>query len=186
MLRRLLSLVVIALIGFTASNGVHADEPEITALQRRIMLPEVLINVAVTSTAITASPVEQEVTRLVNAERARAGCAPVTISMQLTQSAQRHSLDMGQRNYFDHNAPPPQASTPWDRIKATGYRYSTAGENIAAGYISPAEVMESWMESAGHRANILNCKFREIGVGLAVVPGSDYEYYWTQSFAAPR
>ncbi len=83
------------------------------------------------------------------------------------------------RNFFAHNTPDGQ--TPFDRMKAAGISYSSAGENIAAGQYSPQNVMDSWMNSPGHRKNILNPDFEYIGVGLA--RGGSYGIYWAQEFA---
>ncbi|MEV5595269.1 sigma-70 family RNA polymerase sigma factor [Streptomyces sp. NPDC052496] len=121
----------------------------------------------------------QQVTSLVNAERAKQGCAPVRANEQLATAARRHSQDMNARNYFDHTSP--DGKDPGDRITAAGYRWSTYGENIARGQRSADEVMKSWMNSPGHRANILNCDFKEIGIGTHDTSGGPT---WTQVFGA--
>ncbi|MCX2181484.1 CAP domain-containing protein, partial [Streptomyces sp. SKN60] len=120
----------------------------------------------------------QQVIDLTNAERAKAGCGPVTANSLLTRAAQGHSDDMAARNFFDHTNP--DGADPGDRVTATGYRWSTYGENIAKGQRTPAEVMDAWMNSPGHRANILNCSFKEIGIGIHDAGGP----YWTQVFGA--
>ncbi|MFH8407095.1 sigma-70 family RNA polymerase sigma factor [Streptomyces sp. NPDC018019] len=125
------------------------------------------------------SPFAQQVTALVNTERAKQGCAPVQNNGQLDTAARRHSQDMDARHYFDHTSP--DGTDPGDRIQAAGYRWSTYGENIARGQRSAAEVMKSWMNSPGHRANILNCDFREIGIGTHETSGGPT---WTQVFGA--
>ncbi|MBN1249148.1 MAG: CAP domain-containing protein [Anaerolineae bacterium] len=129
-----------------------------------------------------------EVVILTNAERAKAGCPALAISPQLTQAAQDHSTDMAINDYFSHYSL--DGRTPWDRIRATGYSYARAAENIAAGYNSPASVVAGWMNSDGHRANILNCALTEIGVGYTYLSpdiGSvNYHHYWTQVFATPQ
>ncbi|MEU5130422.1 sigma-70 family RNA polymerase sigma factor [Streptomyces mobaraensis] len=122
---------------------------------------------------------QQQVTAIVNAERAKAGCSPVRLNALLTQAAQGHSDDMAARNFFDHTNP--DGKGPGDRITAVGYRWSTYGENIAYGQQTPASVMDTWMHSSGHRANILNCSFDEIGVGINNAPGGPR---WTQVFGA--
>ena len=128
----------------------------------------------------------QQVVELVNNERAQVGCSPLNVSAQLTAAAQGHSEDMALNDYVKHNSE--DGRTPWDRIKATGYDFSTAGENIAAGYETPEAVMAGWMSSDGHRSNILNCEFEDIGVGyyyLANDTGDyNYHYYWVQDFGA--
>ncbi|MEI7030470.1 sigma-70 family RNA polymerase sigma factor [Streptomyces pratensis] len=120
-----------------------------------------------------------EVTALVNAERAKEGCRPVRVNDLLSTAAQRHSEDMANRDYFSHTSP--DGTDPGDRITAAGYRWSTYGENIAKGQQTPAAVMRGWMDSPGHRANILNCSFKEIGVGKQA---TDDGPIWTQKFGA--
>ncbi|MFJ8623961.1 CAP domain-containing protein [Kitasatospora sp. NPDC093550] len=122
----------------------------------------------------------QAVVDLVNAERAKAGCGPVTSEPRLATAAQSHSDDMADRNYFDHASP--EGYHADHRIEATGYRWSTWGENIARGQKDPAAVMDAWMNSPGHRANILNCAFKQLGVGVRTGSGGPW---WTQVFAAP-
>ncbi|WP_051709015.1 CAP domain-containing protein [Streptomyces sp. NRRL S-350] len=122
----------------------------------------------------------QQVVDLVNAERAKAGCGPVAAEPRLASAAQSHSDDMADRNYFDHASP--EGYHADHRIEATGYRWSTWGENIARGQKDPAAVMDAWMNSPGHRANILNCAFKQLGVGVRTGSGGPW---WTQVFAAP-
>ena len=130
---------------------------------------------------------EEQVVALTNLERLAHGCGPVTMDSRLRAAAEGHSEDMALNNYFDHLAP--DGITPWDRIRDQGYFYSMAGENIAAGYSSPESVVAGWMNSDGHRANILNCGYIHIGVGyyyLANDTGKvNYQHYWTQVLASP-
>ena len=118
---------------------------------------------------------EEEVVRLVNAERARAGLRPLTMNWELSRVARYKSEDMRQNRYFDHNSP--TYGSPFDMMRSFGIRYRAAGENIAMGYATPAAVVNGWMNSSGHRANILSAKYTEIGVGY--VAGGNY---WTQMF----
>ncbi|MFF4452434.1 sigma-70 family RNA polymerase sigma factor [Streptomyces goshikiensis] len=120
-----------------------------------------------------------QVIALVNKERAAAGCGPLTENSQLRSAAQGHSDDMAARNFFDHTNP--DGADPGKRTTAAGYRWSTYGENIARGQQNAASVMDSWMKSPGHRANILNCSFKEIGVGIHQGAGGPW---WTQNFGA--
>lgn len=120
-----------------------------------------------------------EVLNLVNEERAKYNVAPLKWDDSLAALAESHCEDMIDRNFFAHNTPDGQ--TPFDRMKAAGISYSSAGENIAAGQYSPQNVMDSWMNSPGHRKNILNPDFEYIGVGLA--RGGSYGIYWAQEFA---
>ncbi|MBE7003315.1 MAG: hypothetical protein E7425_03395 [Ruminococcaceae bacterium] len=121
------------------------------------------------------SAYEQEVARLVNAERAKAGLAPLTLDAALCRTARMKSQDMHDSGYFDHNSP--AYGTPFQLMKSQGITYRTAGENIAMGYRTPEAVVNAWMNSPGHRANILNASYTTLGVGY-VADGS----YWTQHF----
>ena len=137
-------------------------------------------------TRTSAKPVgnpsyEDQVVTLVNQERAKAGCKALTVDSRLVTAARGHSQDMATRNYFDHNTP--EGVTPWTRITNAGYRFSSAAENIASGQTTPASVMTAWMNSQGHRENILNCNLRNIGVGLAY--NAKHTPYWTQDFGTP-
>ncbi|WNO70704.1 sigma-70 family RNA polymerase sigma factor [Streptomyces sp. AM8-1-1] len=116
---------------------------------------------------------------LVNKERAAAGCGPLSGNGRLDTAARRHSEDMAAKNYFSHTSQ--DGRSPGDRITAAGYQWRTYGENIARGQQSAASVMESWMNSPGHRANILNCAFTNMGLGLHEGPGGPW---WTQVFGA--
>ncbi|MFE3494601.1 sigma-70 family RNA polymerase sigma factor [Streptomyces sp. NPDC059169] len=128
---------------------------------------------------VTGGSRAQQVLGLVNTERSKAGCGPLRSNDKLATAAQRHSDDMAARGFFDHTNP--DGSDPGDRITAAGYQWSTYGENIARGQQSPSSVMDSWMNSPGHRANILNCSFKELGVGIHDGSGGPW---WTQAFGA--
>jgi uncharacterized protein YkwD len=117
---------------------------------------------------------ELEVVSRTNTERARAGCPALRVDPRLTAAARAHSADMVNRHYFDH--PSPDGDTPQDRSSAAGYA-DYGGENIAYGQDSAAEVVNDWMNSPDHRANILDCGFTAIGVGL-----DRRGMYWTQDF----
>ena len=119
----------------------------------------------------------QQVLDLTNVERAKAGCPALQMDSRLQQAAQGHSQDMADKDYFAHNDP--DGTTPWDRAEAAGYP-NPSGENIAMGYPTPAKVMEAWMNSPGHRANILNCDSHELGVGYVV--DDEDGAIWTQLF----
>ena len=131
--------------------------------------------------ADTVAAYEQEVFDLVNQIREENGLEPFVYNETLAETARAHSQDMIDRNFFDHTNP--DGKSPFDRMRDNGLSYSMAAENIAVGYPSPEAVVEGWMNSEGHRANILgNCE--ELGVGLAL--GGSYGYYWTQCFATVR
>ena len=118
---------------------------------------------------------EKEVVRLVNEERAKAGLKALTEDWELSRVARYKSQDMRDNNYFSHTSP--VYGSPFDMIKSFGITYKSAGENIARGQISPQAVVKAWMNSSGHRQNILNASYTKIGVGY-VADGR----YWTQMF----
>lgn len=120
----------------------------------------------------------EQVLQLVNAERSKYGLKPLKMSEQLRSIANLKSKDMAEKNYFDHYSV--TYGTPFEMLQQFGVHYSAAGENIAAGQKTPQEVMNSWMNSSGHRANILNKNFDTIGIG--VYQGGSYGIYWTQLF----
>lgn len=121
-----------------------------------------------------------KVVELTNGERARAGLPPLAVDPLLTAAAQAHSADMVARAFYSHTSP--DGSQPWDRAAVAGSRRRTIGENIACGQRSPAEVVEGWMNSPGHRANILKPDFTHMGIGFA--GGGRMGTYWTQLFGA--
>ncbi|MFJ8944442.1 CAP domain-containing protein [Streptomyces sp. NPDC102395] len=129
--------------------------------------------------AAPASGAVAKVVSLVNSERGKAGCSPLTVNAKLAKAAQDHSADMASHRNMSHTGS--DGSDPGTRITRAGYAWSTYGENVAYGYSTPEQVMAGWMASPGHKRNILNCAFKEIGVGLAQ-PGS----YWTQDFGTAR
>jgi uncharacterized YkwD family protein len=112
---------------------------------------------------------------LVNEQRAANGLAPLTLNEKLSNAARAKSQDMHDNNYFDHNSP--TYGSPFQMLTSFGISYRAAGENIAMGYATPEAVVTAWMNSTGHRANILNASYTQIGVGY-VASGS----YWTQEF----
>jgi uncharacterized protein YkwD len=123
----------------------------------------------------------QRVLELTNAERARAGLPPLVLSGELTQSAQQYSDVLSADACFAHTCGPVPEMV--QRDAQAGYTGWTAvGENIAAGYPNPEAVVSGWMASPGHRANILNPDYHELGVGLS--SGGKYGAYWTQEFGA--
>lgn len=124
------------------------------------------------------STMEIEVVRLVNIERKKAGLAPFTISSELSSVARTKSKDMAINKYFSHNSP--TYGSPFEMMKKFNIKYNTAGENIAKGYLSAQSVVNGWMNSSGHRANILNGSFNKIGVGAYTDNNSTI--YWTQMF----
>jgi uncharacterized protein YkwD len=126
----------------------------------------------------------QLVLDLVNAERVPRGLVPLQFSGELNEAALAHTQRQASDGTIYHQDPQ-NGSSPGDRVSLTGYEFSTWGENVAAGYPTPAAVMQGWMNSEGHCKNILNPAFTEIGVGY-VTGGARYNQFWTQVFARPR
>lgn len=131
------------------------------------------INIPEEEAAITEY--EKEVVRLVNIIRNRHGLTSLTMDWQLCRTARFKSLDMKTKSYFSHNSP--TYGSPAKMINDFGIDYVSMGENIAKGYKTPQAVVDGWMNSPGHRANILNKSFKTIGVGH-IADGN----YWTQLF----
>ena len=128
-------------------------------------------------TVSAARSAAEQVVDLANAERAAATprCGPLTVDDRLAAAAQGHSDDMAANDYFSHTSL--DGATFTDRADAAGFTGFAGAENIAAGQRTPQDVMAAWMQSDGHRANILNCDYTVIGVGL-----SEGGWYWTQMF----
>ena len=138
-----------------------------------LIYPGQIINIPTVSSSI--SSYETEVIRLVNEIRQKNGLTPLIQDWQLSRVARYKSQDMRDLGYFSHISP--IYGSPFNMMKSFGISYKTAGENIAKGYSSPKAVVDAWINSPGHRANILNSSYTHIGVGY-VVSGN----YWTQMF----
>ncbi|WP_274652531.1 CAP domain-containing protein [Paenibacillus humicola] len=124
---------------------------------------------------VSQSNFASQVISLVNQERAKAGLSALSSDALLTKVALDKAKDMYTNNYFDHNSP--TYGSPFDMMRAYGVQYSYAGENIAKGQRSPQEVMNDWMNSSGHRANIMNANYNKIGVAY-------YNGEWVQEFTS--
>ena len=138
-----------------------------------LIYPGQVLTIPQVSSAITSF--ESEVVRLVNEIRVQNSLKPLTANWELSRVARYKSQDMRDRGYFSHTSP--TYGTPFQMIKAFGLSFRTAGENIAKGYATPQAVVNGWMNSSSHRANILNASYTQIGVGY-VAQG----HYWTQMF----
>ncbi|PZG10924.1 CAP domain-containing protein [Nonomuraea aridisoli] len=126
------------------------------------------------------SALENEVVRLTNVEREQGGCGPLKHDARLREAAYGHSADMAENDYFEHDSQDGRDMV--DRIRATGFGGSAWAENIAMGQPTAAAVVKAWMNSDGHRQNIMNCTYTHIGVGAA--KDGQGQIYWTQDFAA--
>lgn len=125
----------------------------------------------------TSTGLRTQMLAAINKARSDAGCVGVTSSADLDAAAAAHAQDMKVRRYFSHTSP--TGADMVDRILATRYDFRMAGENIARGQTSVAQVMDDWMDSPGHRANILNCSYRNVGIGFVTGPGGPW---WVQDF----
>jgi serine/threonine protein kinase/uncharacterized protein YkwD len=155
----------------------HADEPVVeptTFSVRPAQTPTPAANNAIPSPDEPAF--ETEVLQLIDDARASAGCAGLRSDAQLHTAARAHSVDMAERDYFDYNNPDGQ--TPEDRMFESGYD-QPGDETIARGYASPEEVVAAWLDSPGHRAVLLNCDFKAIGIGILIVSEGPW---WTADF----
>lgn len=129
--------------------------------------------------------VRAEVLARVNEARRKAGLKPLRSDPLLDRAAQRHAEDMLARGYFAHESP--EDKTVRERAKAAGYDWRTIGENVAEGQFTVDEVMTTWLNSPGHRRNILDPRFEELGVGLALGRANGrYRVLWAQAFGTPR
>ena len=138
-----------------------------------LIYPGQVLTIPVQDASVTAY--EQEVIRLVNVERAKKGLKALAYDWQLARVARYKSQDMRDNRYFSHTSP--VYGSPFQMMKSFGITYRSAGENIARGQVTPQAVVNAWMNSSGHRANILNASYTHIGVGY-VADGR----YWTQMF----
>ena len=135
----------------------------------------------VTIPTVTTASQEDEVIRLVNVERSKQGLQLLTKNWELCRVARYKSADMANKGYFSHTSP--TYGSPFKMMESFGIRFSSAGENIAYGQRTPQEVMNGWMNSPGHRSNILSPSYTQIGVGMA--KNSSGVLYWTQMFIKP-
>jgi hypothetical protein len=123
---------------------------------------------------------EQAILELTNAERQKEGAKPFKAERRLFIAARAHSENMARQQSLSHSL---DGKQPWDRVEKTGYSFSQLGENVAFNQKTPKAVLKSWMDSPGHRENILNKKYTEIGIGIAKAENG--ELYYTQVFAKP-
>lgn len=186
-LKRTLFVVLCSLVLLVCANAAAAQTgPQAKAI--KVYLP--LLSNSVQSAE--ERDMAAAVLRLINAERAKAGCGPLVDEPRLVAAAQRHSADMASNNFFDHKGS--SGSDVVKRVETVGYSWSRVGENIAAGFSTPEAVVKAWLESDGHRQNIFNCAYTQTGIGYVFqtddAPLADASWpfyrYWTQVFAAPR
>lgn len=159
-------------------------------LQVRPVLVALALAVAAPAPAL-ADPA-QSVLASVNALRAKAGCGPLKLNKALMAAAQTHATNMAEQDFFGHTGKDGRGFA--SRIRKQGYTYGLAAENIAAGQPTVERAIKAWLESPGHRRNILNCKFRDTGIAMVYQPDDrplrgqsrGLRYYWVQLFGTPR
>ncbi|MEU6374708.1 CAP domain-containing protein [Streptomyces sp. NPDC046909] len=154
-------------------TATPSKKPKTTPSQKETTPPKKTTDPVTVSAEAQA---EAEVLKLVNEERAKVGCSALAANSELGKLAEAFSDAMAEQGFFDHTDP--SGKTPWDRAEALGIT-SLGGENIARGQVDAAAVMEAWMNSPGHKANILNCDFKTLGVGVHFGSGGPW---WTQDF----
>ncbi len=155
------------------------------------MLRAVLMGLMLLSGPAFAGAAEDQVLALVNAARAKAGCRALQPNPQLTAAALGQAQAMAQQNFFGHTGK--TGSTLRSRVRAEGYRYRAAAENIAAGWADAETTVARWLQSRGHRKNMLTCSYSETGIAMVYQPEDAplagqryaYKYYWVQVFGTP-
>lgn len=152
-------------------SEIKAANPQIS--NPNLIYPGQVLRIPITDSSVLSY--EKEVVRLVNEIRAQNGLKELTYNWELSRVARYKSQDMKDNRYFSHTSP--VYGSPFQMMKDFGITYRSAGENIARGQASPRAVVNAWMNSSGHRANILSASFTQIGVGY-VADGD----YWTQMF----
>ena len=153
------------------TSEIISANPQIT--NPNLIYPGQLLTIPELNASVAAF--EKEVVRLVNVQRAQNGLKPLAENWELSRVARYKSQDMVELHYFSHTSP--TYGTPFQMIQSFGLTFRTAGENIAYGQRTPQAVVNAWMNSSGHRANILNASYTQIGVGYAA-----NGHYWTQMF----
>ncbi len=176
----LISIPILSAIALGVSPAIASDlaqsssNPSQSLPSRRVKISQMM----------GRGSVESELLRLTNIERQKVGLPALKLSSKLSKAAQSHAVDMSQNNYFNHTGK--NGSSMSSRVNLVAYQYSFLGENIAAGRATADGTIRQWMNSSGHRANILNRNFTEIGFGYASSPRSEYTHYWVQVFGTPQ
>lgn len=153
-----------------------------TGIRTTLYLPAIASFPMPTATPDPNALIEQRIGDLINEARAAHGLPPLARASELARAACRHSTDMANHNFLAHIGS--DGSTPGQRIKEAGYGWRAWGENIAAGYLSPEDVVAAWMASSGHRSVILRETYMDMGVGYAYNASSQYRHYYTVKFAS--
>jgi uncharacterized protein YkwD len=161
--------------------AAQSPPPAHAALAHRILVPIVARDAAFGD---FWSDTERQTVAEINRRRQANGCRAATLNRELSVAAKRHSKDMASKNFLSHTGS--DGSSPFQRIQQAGYRYSKAGEIIAAGYTTPESVVQGWMNSPGHKAIMLDCDYQDIGIGLEFNRNTSWRYFWTVTFGQRR
>jgi uncharacterized protein YkwD len=166
--------------GIFAALLVGSLLPVLTWMYKQV---DYSFSVGVASYRFPVHSLEMEIFEIVNAERTSRGLSPLAIDGRLMQAAKIHSANMAAQHNMSHTLSVPDTGTLSKRLKFVGYTYSTAGENIAKGYKDAKDVMQGWMNSSGHRANILSSDY--VHIGIAISKDKNGAPYYTQEFGTP-
>ncbi|MGW4162466.1 CAP domain-containing protein [Streptomyces sp. NPDC004788] len=174
--------VYVMTLGSPADAGAAPAPPLSSAPQVSVVRPVVAwVSAPEAAAAGTAAQYVSQVVTLANRERQKAGCEPLRADPKLREAAQEHADDMAERGYYAHESP--DGRNAGQRITAAHYDWDSWGENIHRGPHTPAQAVGDWMKSEGHRKNILNCAFKDIGVGVNLAGNGPW---WVQDFATGR
>ncbi len=183
--------LALAATAFVAGCGT-ADDPELFPEPVAVTPDEAPAALTSALTATDTETLRAQILVEINKARAVArvcgtksypAAPPLRRNTKLDSTAQAHSVDMATKNYFNHNSL--DGRTPFDRISSTGYNWSAAAENIAAGNSTAAATVQQWITSAGHCANLMSKTYVDTGIGVGYSATAKYKYYWTQNFAKP-
>ena len=158
----------------------------------RVRAVLVALALAVAAPAQAVADPAQAVLSSINAVRAKAGCGPLKFNKALMAAAQTHARNMAEKDFFGHTGKDGRGFA--SRIRSQGYKYGLAAENIAAGQPTVERAVKAWLESPGHRRNILNCRFKDTGIAMVYQPDDrplrgqrkGLRYYWVQLFGVER
>lgn len=158
----------------------------------RVRAVLVALALAVAAPAPAVADPAQAVLSSINAVRAKAGCGPLKFNKALMAAAQTHARNMAEKDFFGHTGKDGRGFA--SRIRSQGYKYGLAAENIAAGQPTVERAVKAWLESPGHRRNILNCRFKDTGIAMVYQPDDrplrgqrkGLRYYWVQLFGVER
>ena len=165
--------------GGSSDSGENSDDSS-SDESANVIDDESLLAIAKINT-VTYSEFANRVLELVNIERANAGVAPLVLDEALCNAANMRAIEMDRTGEFSHTRPGGREC--FTVVDYCNIGYMMCGENIAAGQPTPEEVMNSWLGSAGHKANILSPEYTKMGLGYSTGGGGEYRHYWAQEFA---